>query len=244
MHPAHTLPEGITTFSGGTAANFAIGEPSDAIDAADAEPIGAFTNSPSEAYTRGALAVAAIAPGLSPFVSGRVGLGYDAEGGLSYTGRSVRIDARYALQNENVALSVGAGGNAVLSRRGAAPDAQVTGLNLDATTGWGVDVPIVFGWQSSANIVWWWTGARAGHERLRGQVAYEAPQPATPIDGDIDGNRTFVLGLMGLAVGFRHLHAAIEVQAGYQRAEGTLWGTDVDVEGATVSPAAALIATF
>ena len=117
-------------------------------------------------------------------------------------------------------------------------------MNLDATTGWGVDIPILFGWQSSADIVWWWIGARGGFETLRGQVALNRPEPSPPLDGDIDARRYYALGLTGLAVGFRHLRAAIEVQGGYQRAEGALWETDVLVEGATVSPAAALIGKF
>lgn len=244
MHPAHTLPEGHARFSGGASANFVVGDPADSIDEAEAEPVGAFTDTPSEAYTRGALVVAAMSPGVAPFVAGRVGLGYDAEGGLSYTGRTVRIDGRYALQNENIALSAGVGGSALLSRRGNAPDAQIGGLNLEAATGWGVDVPVLFGWQSSAEVVWWWTGARGGYEKLRGEVGYEAPAPAQSIVGDIDGERVYVVGLMGLAVGFRHLHAAIEVQGGYQQAKGKLWGTEVDVSGATVSPSAALIGKF
>ncbi|MFW5740183.1 MAG: hypothetical protein ACOC1F_07440 [Myxococcota bacterium] len=244
MHPAHTLPEGHVRFAGGASANFVVGDAADAIDEAEAAPVGGFTDRPSESYARGALAAAAMSPGVSPLVAARVGLGYDAEGGLSYAGRSVRIDGRYALQNESVALSAGVGGSALLSRRGPSPDAQVAGLNLEATTGWGVDVPIVFGWQSEGDIVWWWTGARGGYEELRGQVGYEGPEPAVPIDGDIDGRRVYVLGLMGLAVGFRHLHAAVEVHGGYQQAEGTLWDNDVDVSGASVSPAAALIGKF
>jgi len=244
MHPAHTLPERHVRFAGGASANFVVGDPADAIDAAKAEPVGAFTDTPSEQYARGALAVAAMGPGISPFVSGRVGLGYDAEGGLAYTGRSVRIDGRYALQGEHLALSAGVGGSALLSRRHAGSDPQIAGLNLDAATGWGVDVPVVFGWRSSGDVVWWWTGARAGYDELRGQVGYEDASPAPPIDSDIDGHRAYVLGLMGLAVGFRHLHAAVEVQGGYQAAEARLWDANVDVSGATVSPSAALIARF
>ena len=244
MHPAQTLSDGHVRFAAGSSANFALGGTSDAIEAAKAEPLGATLDKPSETYTRGALAVAAVSPGMAPFVAGRVGLGYDAEGGLGYTGRTVRIDARYALAGESVALSAGAGGSAILSRRGSSPDAQLGGLNLDATTGWGVDIPILFGWQSSGDIVWWWIGAHGGYEKLRGQVALNRPAPSAALDGDIDAKRMYALGLTGLAVGFRHLHAAIEVQGGYQRAEGTLWDTDVKVEGATVSPAAALIGKF
>jgi hypothetical protein len=243
MHGAHTLPEGHVRFAGGASANFAFGETTDAIDAAASEPVGIIADRPSESYTRGALAVAAMAPGVAPFVAGRVGVGYDAEGGLTYSGRAVRIDGRWAAQGESFALSVGAGGSALLSRRGAQTDTGIAGLNLEATTGWGVDVPVVFGWRSSAELVWWWTGVRGGHERLRGDVGYEAPE-ALPVDGEIDGERTFVLGLMGIAVGFRHLHAAVELQGGYHWAKGTLWETEVEVSGASVSPAAALIGRF
>lgn len=244
MHPAHVLSQGHTRFAAGAAANFTAGEASDAINNADAERITAVVDKPSPTYTAGALAVAAFAPGVAPFVAGRVGLGYDAEGGLSYTGHAMRIDARYALQGDTTALSVGVGGSALLARRGTITNAQLGGLNLEGVSGWGADVPVVFGWRSSGDIVWWWAGARGGYEKLRGTVTLFVPTVPDPLDGDIDAHRLMVAGLTGLAVGFRHFHAAVEVQGAYQDAQGALWGTDVQVKGFTFSPSAALLGSF
>jgi len=244
MYPAHPLSDGNVRFAAGAAANFALGTPSHAIDEAAAEPVGVMADRPTEKTIRGALAVAAMAPGVSPLVSGRVGLGYDMEGGLTYTGRAAHLDARWAWVADSLALSFGAGASALLSRRGASPDMPIAGLDLDATTGWGVDVPIVFGWHSDADMVWWWTGTRGGYERLRGDVGYRGPAPALPIDGEIDGYRAHLSQVMGFAIGFRYLHAAVEVQGGYAWASGTLWETDVSVQGLTFSPAASLIGHF
>lgn len=244
MHPAHVLSQGRTRFAAGAAANFAAGDASRAIDKADAENTTAALNKPSTTYTTGALAVAALAPGVAPYVSARVGLGYDAEGGLSYTGHAMRIDARYALQGESYALSAGVGGSALLARRGTLANSELTGLNLEGVSGWGADVPIIVGWRSSGDILWWWAGVRGAYEKLRGTISLAVPEPQLSLDGDVDARRLMVAGLAGLAVGFRHLHAGVELQGAYQDAKGSLWGTDVNVQGVTISPAAALIGSF
>jgi hypothetical protein len=244
MHPAHVLPEGHVRFAGGSAANFVLGDAQTAIDEASLEPTSVAVDRPSETYARGALAVASMAPGVSPLLAARVGLAWVSEGGLTYTGRLVRIDARKALEWDSIALSVGIGGSAVLSRRGAAPDATLGGLNIEAASGWGADVPVVFGWRSAADVVWWWGGVRGGYEHLQGHVALERQAPSEPLEGDIDGARTSVTALTGLALGFRYVHAAIEVQGGYQHAAGTLWDQDVSVSGFTLAPSAALLGKF
>jgi len=244
MHPGHVLGQGRTRFAAGVAAHFATGEAADAITKADAERITAAVDTPSATYATGALAAAALAPGVAPYVSGRVGLGYDAEGGLSYTGHAMRIDARYGLQGDSWALSAGMGGSALLARRGTVTNAQLGGLNLEGVSGWGADVPIVVGWRSSGDILWWWGGVRGGYEKLRGTVTLNVPEPQEPIDGDIDARRTSIAALTGLAVGFRYFHAAVEVQGAYQDARGSLWDTSVQVGGMTVSPAAAILGTF
>ena len=244
MHPAHVLSQGRTRFAAGAAANFAAGGASDAINKADADRITANTGNPTPTYTAGALAVAAFAPGVAPFVAGRVGLGYNAEGGFSYTGHAMRLDARYAIEGESIALSVGVGGSALLSRRGTLTNQQLGGLALEGVSGWGADLPVVFGWRSEDDIVWWWIGARGGYESLRGTITLVVPANPYPLNGDVDAHRVMVAGLTGLAVGFRHFHAGVEVQGGYHDAQGALWGIDAEVKGFTLSPSAALLGTF
>jgi len=177
-----------------------------------------------------------------------VGLGNNTEGGLTYSGRAARLDGRWAWEAGPLALSLGGGARALLSRRLASHQTPIAGLDLDGTTGWGLDVPIVFGWRSTADIVWLWTGVHAGYDRLRGEVGYDVgntnPNPTAPRLGEITGGQTHVMGLLGIAVGFRHVRTAVEVHAGYQGSRGTLWGTDVKVDGFSVSPTIALLLTL
>ncbi len=244
LHPAHTLPAGKTRFAAGLSGNFASGNAASAIDSAQAQqPTGA-VDRPPPAYVRGALAVAAFAPGVVPFVSGRVGLGSDAEAGLTYTGHVLRIDGRYAISGEHTALSFGIGGSALMSRRGGVAVSQLGGLDLQGVSGWGADIPIVFGWRSSGDVLWWWGGVRGAYESLHGDVGLVLPSPQDAVSGSLEARRTMAGALTGFAIGFRHLHAAVEFQGAWHDASGTLWGTDAKVTGLTWTPAAALLGTF
>ncbi len=249
LHPAHTLRPGQTRFSAGIAGQFALGEASSALSDARGTRSPAAIDKPANDYVRGALVAAAIAPGLSPFASGRTGTWEGGEAGLSYTGRTARIDARHALDFGSLALSAGIGASAILGHRTGGTSDQLDHLQLDGLSGWGADVPIVFGWRSKADVVWLWLGARGGYEQLRGSIGYVLPSSApgdaeATLSGDVDGHRVHASALTGLAIGFRHVHAAIELQGGWHDARGTLWGVDTKVQGFTLTPAAALIGSF
>ena len=57
---------------------------------------------------------ALLGPGISPWVSARVGLPHANEAGLTYTGRSLRLDGRHAFSLGGAwALSLGLGASAV-----------------------------------------------------------------------------------------------------------------------------------
>lgn len=249
LHPAHTLRQGQSRFGAGTSGNFALAGAADALTVARGTQPQLAVDRPPPEYIRGALVAAAIAPGMAPFVSGRVGVGYDTEAGLSYTGRTARIDGRYALQMGSLALSLGVGGSAILGHREGTTSPQLDRLGLDGLSGWGADVPLLFGWRATGDVFWWWLGARAGYESLRGSVTYETPGIATgdtgtAIPGDVSGRRMWGAALTGIAVGFRHVHAGIEVQGAYHDARGTMWGTEVSVQGLSLTPAAALMGSF
>jgi hypothetical protein len=249
LHPAQPLRAGQSRFGAGTSGTFAVGATADALATARATNIPAAVDRPPPDYVRGALVAAAVAPGMAPFVSGRVGAGRDTEAGLSYTGRTARLDARYAPINGPAALSVGLGASAILGHRGGSTSSQLDHLVLDGLSGWGADIPVIFGLTSDADVLWWWVGARAGYESLRGSVAYEVPAPATggaatSISGDVEGRRMWASALTGIAIGFRHVHAGIELQGTYHDARGKLWGTDVTANGLSVTPAAALLGSF
>ena len=49
---------------------------------------------------------------------------------------------------------------------------------------------------------------------------------------------------VGLGLGFRHLHGAVELDAYYQSVSGSMGGDDVHFTGATVTPAAGLTLSF
>jgi hypothetical protein len=50
----------------------------------------------ASAYAEGVLTQALIAPGATPWVAARTGVAENMEAGLTYTGRGLRLDGRYA----------------------------------------------------------------------------------------------------------------------------------------------------
>lgn len=242
MHPAHALKPGDTRFAAGTSAVFVTGQAREAIDDAQLA-VPRVAGVPDPSYGRGALALAAISPGLAPYVAARVGVLPHTEAGLSYSGRTARIDGRYALENSRWAASAGLGASALLHERSDVASEQLSGLDLSELNAWGLDVPILVGWRSRADVAWVWAGARGGYEKLGGKATVLAADNLA-MTGEVDASRLYALGVAGLGLGFRHLHAGLELQAGYQCARGSFWGTSHSVEAFSLSPAAALIGSF
>lgn len=250
LHGAHVLGEGKTSLAGGVSGNFVSGEAArELAEARSAPPAagGAPLSAPEgagDAYARGAAAVAAIGPAVAPFVAARVGLPYDTEAGLSYTGRAVRLDGRYAYQGEQLALSVGAGLSAPLLSRGAT-NGQLHGLSFAQKSGkasFGVDAPMLVGYRSPGGIVSLWAGPRVGYERLAAEASFGIESPAR--SGELSLERVYYGGVFGLALGFRHLYGAIELDIARQSFFGEIVGYEIDSSAFTVAPAAALIAKF
>jgi hypothetical protein len=136
----------------------------------------------------------------------------------------------------------------LLGQRQANSSAPIAGFDAGELKGWGLDVPILFGWRSSADLLWLWTGVRGGYEKLSGTVTFSSPGiPSSldvPIAGDVDAHRIFAGGLAGFAIGLRHIHAAFEFQATYENAKGSLWNVETKVDGLNLTPAAALLGSF
>jgi len=102
----------------------------------------------------------ALAPAIAPWVSARVGITGSNEVGLAYTGRGVRLDGRHAFQlnkKNTLALSVGLGGDLLLLGR-----QQANAQEPQSVLGGGVDLPIMFGWRSTAGLYSAWIGPRPG----------------------------------------------------------------------------------
>jgi hypothetical protein len=129
--------------------------------------------------------------------------------------------------------------------------AQV-GPDLEAN-GFGVDIPVLIGWRSTASVVQAWAGARAGMEHVRGDL------PLLPIGGDgspsasVGATRWYGGGLIGMAIGLPPFMVALELDVAYQAASATASfpggggpppersGT---VTGVTLAPAGAIVGKF
>ena len=267
MHPAHTLPSSAVTMGAGVQSNFLFGDGSARIDAARSAAGGnnsLDSTAEERAYVEGAIAHVMFAPGLSPWVGARVGVGYETEAGLTYTGRTARVDGRHAFQTRDLAVSVGLGGSAVLSRGGqegtddpVGREAAVPGLDTHPLTGWGIDVPVIVGWRSDADLIQVYAGVRGAHERVFGDILIAVNPYLDPGTGtgaaELDAARWSGGGLVGMRVSIEPLWVGVEVGAGWGHINGTITSTDqtttvprydVVVEGVTLSPAGAFGGRF
>jgi hypothetical protein len=260
LHPAHTLSEGDVTFAAGTSGRFTLGGLRDAeaeLDAAGATRGGATTPQERAGFVNGALSRFAVAPGVAPFVAARTGLGHHNEAGITYTGRAFRLDGRHAFEWPQVALSVGVGATGALSRPGDQPPHSVsdrpgadTGLgsvSLSSLNGYGVELPVLFGYRSSADVVKLWAGLRGGFERDSANVALvEAPD--TLLGSKATAMRWWGGGVVGFSVGLAPIEVRVEIDAAYESVHGTLLISEGeltgDVAGLSLTPAMAISAKF
>lgn len=260
LHPAHTLPEGDVGFAAGTSGRFSLGGLRDAekqLDAASATRGGATTPEERNGFVKGALSRFAVAPGVAPFVAARVGLGHHNEAGLTYTGRAFRLDGRHAFEWTKVALSVGAMATGALARPGKQPpldirddfggDPGLSKVTLASLTGYGLELPVLFGYRSDADVVKIWTGLRGGFERDSANVALVVA-PNDLYASRASATRFWAGGLFGFSVGLAPIEVRVEVDAAYESVHGELvtGGSELtaDVAGWSLTPAMAISAKF
>lgn len=231
MHPAHVLPAGDVSMGAGLSGQ-ALVRGSGASSAGDQSgPV---------------LQSAAVAPGVAPWVAARVGITGANEGGITYSGRSARLDVRHAFDLGRPTLSVGLGASVVI------PDRPGSSSERSGVYGGGLDLPILLGVHSRSDLYALWIGPRAGFELLRGNVSETALLPGTAGPGvsndkldDVSARHFFVGGLAGLRAGFRHVHVAFEVAASHHAAEGSFGSLPAtSIKALSITPAGALIATF
>jgi len=246
LHPAHALPEGVIEAGVGPAGHFVAGDAATRItEARETTVVGARASSDdSLRYRRGAAALAALAPGLTSVLTARAGLAWGMEGGITATGRGVRVDARKVVTSGALAFSAGLGGTGVRGRPGASGDEELAGLSVEGVKGGGVDVPLLVGWRSDAGLLSAWAGLRGGYERLGGHLCLRCDAQAAPVDWS--ASRSWGGGLVGVRAGFRHVFVTLEVDGAYQRVSGRLDDGlgDVRVSGFTVTPAGAISGRF
>lgn len=237
LHPAHVLRPGDVRAIGGLSAQALGGPASEQIRLADAiAAANAGAPAPGDpSYARGAMALAALAPALAPHVGARVGFGRQFEGGVAYTGRGARIDARRAFGTASYALSLGAGFDAAFA--GGSSTIKLPGVDIGSLRGFGFDVPVLVGWRSASSLYQVWAGARGGWEHYF--IAPVTTEP-TGTPAALDADRTRLGGLLGVATGFGHLHVALELEIGYQLVTGRLGTTTASVDGVAFSPASAV----
>jgi len=173
---------------------------------------------------------------------------------MAYTGRALRIDARHAIEWPSYALSLGVGGSGALSHSGDLPEQgphqSAGGLRvaeLESLRGYGLDVPVLFGYRSDADVVLVWAGLRAGFERDDVDVSLvEAPDEA--IAASAHATRLWAGGLVGFAVGLAPLQIRVELDAAYESVHGRLLTSGGElsarVDGLSLTPAAAISAKF
>lgn len=224
-------------------AQFAVGEFSTVSANARAEasraPVTEGIPQTDTAYAQGALVAASVAPGMAPFVAARVGLGFQFEGGLTYTGRAARVDARrsFAL-SEETDLSLGLGLSAPLLGR---ESGSLPNVDLSKLRGYGADIPLLVGWESLAGLYKVWGGVRGEYEHVSLDDVTSDPIPGAPSQTiPLRGDRIGAMGVVGLSVGFRFIHVALEFDAGYAYIHGTFNGTSASVSGLVLSPGAAI----
>ncbi len=230
---------------GGLSGNAVIGSAAKDLSAARNEVLasssvpGAAGTNPT--YAKGALVSALLGPGLAPVAGARVGIGHGAEAGLVYTGRGARIDARATVDRGAVTYSAGVGVSAAFY--GAQDGDSLPNMTLSGLHGYGADVPLLVGWQSAAGLYKVWGGARGGFEHAQvSDLTSDGASGAAPIS--LSGTRYWGGGLLGLSVGFRHVHVAFEIDVAYVAANGEYNQTHVSISGVTLAPATALLWTF
>ncbi len=246
LHPARTLPPGELRAAAGFSSDFALAGFADAtrnaLHDAAMNPNVPGPPGTDPTYAKGAVVAAAVGAGVAPFASARVGVGYQTEGGLAYTGRGVRADARRSFDlSDQWALSVGLGGSAALY--GHQEEGALQGVDLSSLRGWGADLPVLVGYESEGGLYMLWVGVRGGWDQVDiGAAASSTPLGNPPLS--LSATRFWGGPLLGLAVGFRHVHVAIEVDTAYGTVSGDFNGSHVQLGGATVAPASALWWSF
>jgi hypothetical protein len=255
LQPAHPLPGGTVEYGAGVTTQVSLGAAEDQIARAEADPDPSRSAETERQWLRGAYQKSVVSPGVSPWVGARAGLGDGNEGSLVYTGRNLRLGARHAWRWDAYALSLGGGIASVLSRRpqdAAANDRDglPSGDVSWSAAGFGLDVPLAFGWSSQSELVQAWAGLRGGFEALFGSLPFsgggelaEAEAEALHFHGG---------GFVGLSIGISPVWLRVELNAAAHRvnAEASLPSSPSgDPErdrftGFTLAPAGALLLQF
>lgn len=219
-----------------------------ALQALQTSPPGTGPTAGPSAQNQSSLQNLTVAPGVAPWAAGRIGFAYSNEAGLTYSGRTLRLDGRHAFElNKAVALSVGLGASALMAERPGGDQAS-------GVFGGGADLPVLIGIRSTGGLYSFWFGPRGGFEFLSGRVQL-VDTTAMPVLYDVSGKHFYAGLTAGARVGFRHVHLALELNAAYHGADGTFRSSptgitpqgspaSANVKQLSLTPAGALEVTF
>jgi hypothetical protein len=255
------LPVDSVSFGAGVSSQFASGAIKSRIARGESAAGQALSNSDAaRIYADGVLLEALIAPETSPWVGARVGLPANSEAGLTYTGRAIRLDGRHVLRlSGDWVLSAGLGATALFLSGDSTsdPTSPPGSANPQAefeveARGWGADLPVLVGYQAVGGLFEVWAGARAGHERLSGEIRTNTVDPALPANS-ARGSRSWVGALTGFSVGVPPLWLRFELATTHHRISGELktpanqppldFG-ELSVGVWTLSPSGAIVGKF
>lgn len=241
LHPAHALPAGRTAFGAGMSDRFVLGSERTALDDARARA----SNAPPPAddrYTRGVLVAVVEGPALAPWASARVGIAGSNEAGLSFTGDAIRADARHAFDWGDTAFSAGIG----VTGRGLGHSAlDLPGTDLNRVNGYGVDLPLLYGYRTDADLISVWAGARGALDHWSGKVTIDEMG-----DANLSATRLTFGPVVGLAVGIAPIYVAAELELDYSHVTGSMDraapadSLSGSFSGVSLRPAGALIGKF
>lgn len=229
LHPAHVLPPGGVTVGAGLSGQLAL------------RPLPA--SATGVVKNEGALQDLGVAPGVAPWVGGRMGVAGDNDFGLTYAGRALRVDGRHAFSiGRRAALSLGLGASAIMAHR------PGSGSDVSGVYGGGADVPLLIGWKSTGDLYSVWFGPRGGFEIMGGRLQLGEGMSAAAYD--VSARHYYGMLVAGLRVGFRHVHVAIELDGAYHRVDGAFGvagkggKVSTNVQQITLTPAGALEVSF
>lgn len=239
LHPAHVLPAGRTAFAVGVSDRFLLGDSKHAFeDGVQPTPGPVPQNDPRSA--RSALVALAEGPAIAAFAAARVGVPGSNEAGLSYSGQALRADFRHGFEWDSYALSAGLG---LTGRFGHTSADQPANTDLSGAHGLGVDLPILLGYRTDADLISVWGGVRGSFDHWSGSVTLDA-NPAF----DLDGRRLSLGPIFGMSLGLPPFWISAEIEIDYARVTGSLDRSgsryDAKIDGWSARPAGAFTARF
>jgi hypothetical protein len=122
-------------------------------------------------------------------------------------------------------------------------------MDASGVSGWGLDIPVLVGWRSDAQVIQVWVGPRAGVEHDRGHLVLSVdPDPTREEQVPLDAWRWYGGGVIGLAGGAPPVWVGVELDVYFQTMKGRLnfAGTEerASLDGITLAPTGALLVRF